>query len=187
VNSIGSVWRNWDLHLHTPASFHWPDKRLQEQTDAEREPTCKAIVEKMNSFDLDLDLDVDASCILDYWLTDGYLAVRDYPHCNPCELKKRLIPGIELRLEASTDFRLNTNVRFDDEVLLSDWRTFWQISTAVDHRQSRCRGKISLISPEPIRLSAVYRSGTQSEGILAPHLLAAWGFSACLFEPDKRK
>lgn len=59
MNSIGSIWRKWDLHIHTPASFHWSGKRLQQQSDTERKETCKAIVEKMNS------LDVDAFCIMD--------------------------------------------------------------------------------------------------------------------------
>jgi hypothetical protein len=111
MNSIGSIWRKWDLHIHTPASFHWSGKRLQQQSEAEREATCKAIVEKMNS------LDIDAFCIMDYWNFDGYLAVRDYVQRNPTALKKHLFPGIELRLEAPTDFRLNTHVLFDDAVL----------------------------------------------------------------------
>ena len=111
MNSIGSVWRKWDLHIHTPASFHWSGKRLQQQTDQEREQTSKAIVERMNS------LDVDAFCIMDYWLFDGYLAVREYVESNPGLLTKRLFPGIELRLEAPTDFRLNTHILFDDAIL----------------------------------------------------------------------
>lgn len=24
----GSVWRQWDLHIHTPASFHWNGARF---------------------------------------------------------------------------------------------------------------------------------------------------------------
>ena len=54
---------------------------------------------------------------MDYWLFDGYLAVRDYIGKKPNVFKKRLFPGIELRLEAPTDFRLNTHVLFDDSVL----------------------------------------------------------------------
>lgn len=118
MNSIGSIWRKWDLHIHTPASFHWSGKRLQQQTSQEREETCKAIVEKMNS------LDVDAFCIMDYWIFDGYLAVREYAERNPGTLNKRLFPGIELRLEAPTDFRLNTHVLFDDAILPEHLQNF---------------------------------------------------------------
>ena len=86
MNSIGSIWRKWDLHIHTSASFHWSGKRLQDQTNDEREDTCKTIVEKLNS------LDVDAFCIMDYWIFDGYLAVRKYIENNPGVLTKCLFP-----------------------------------------------------------------------------------------------
>jgi predicted ATPase/predicted nuclease with TOPRIM domain len=111
MNSVGSIWRKWDLHIHTPASFHWPGKRWEQQSPEEREVTRQAIVEKMNA------LDIDAFCIMDYWTFDGYLAVRDYMRQHPGIARKRLFPGIELRLEAPTNHRLNTHVLFDDAVL----------------------------------------------------------------------
>jgi hypothetical protein len=91
---------------------------LQDQTNDEREDTCKTIVEKLNS------LDVDAFCIMDYWIFDGYLAVRKYIENNPGVLTKCLFPGIELRLEAPTNFRLNTHVLFDDSVLPEHLQNF---------------------------------------------------------------
>ena len=111
MNSVGSIWSKWDLHIHTPASFHWLGQRLDQQTSTEREATCRAIVEKMNA------LDVDAFCIMDYWTFDGYLAVRDYIQTHKGVAQKRLFPGIEIRLEAPTNHRLNTHVLFDDAVL----------------------------------------------------------------------
>jgi hypothetical protein len=111
MNSVGSIWRKWDLHIHTPASFHWTGKRLDQQTPIERDATCKAIVEKMTS------LDIDAFCIMDYWTFEGYLAVQDYIRRHPEAATKRIFPGIELRLEAPTNHRLNTHVLFDDAIL----------------------------------------------------------------------
>jgi len=111
MNSVGSIWRKWDLHIHTPASFHWPGKPLDQQTTAEREGTCKAIIDKVNA------LDIDAFCIMDYWTFNGYLAVRDYLQKHPRATAKRIFPGIELRLEAPTNHRLNTHVLFDDSIL----------------------------------------------------------------------
>jgi hypothetical protein len=29
----GSEWRQWDLHIHTPASFHWSGKRFSANGD----------------------------------------------------------------------------------------------------------------------------------------------------------
>ena len=31
----GSEWRQWDLHIHTPASFHWNDGKRFKQMDSE--------------------------------------------------------------------------------------------------------------------------------------------------------
>lgn len=111
MNSIGSIWRKWDLHIHTPASYQWQGKRLQEQSAVEREATCHEIVDKINT------LDIDAFCVMDYWTFDGYLALRDYLQGHPRATEKRVFPGIELRLEAPTNHRLNTHVLFDDAVL----------------------------------------------------------------------
>ena len=111
MNSIGSIWRKWDLHIHTPASFQWSGKKLNEQSPTEREATCQSIIDKVNS------LDIDSFCIMDYWTFDGYLALREYLRKHPDATSKRIFPGIELRLEAPTNHRLNTHVLFDDAVL----------------------------------------------------------------------
>jgi ABC-type lipoprotein export system ATPase subunit/predicted metal-dependent phosphoesterase TrpH len=110
MNSAGSVWQKWDLHVHTPASFHWNGKRLTELTADERDELCKDILDRMN------EADVCAFCIMDYWTFDGYLALRDYLQRHPQVSSKRIFPGIELRMAAPTNFRLNTHVLFSDEV-----------------------------------------------------------------------
>jgi len=111
MNPAGSLWHKWDLHIHTPASFHWSGKKLHEHTPAEREQLCKEIADRFNA------LEVSAFCIMDYWTFDGYLALREYCGRNPTATTKRIFPGIELRLEAPTDYRLNTHVLFSDDVL----------------------------------------------------------------------
>lgn len=110
--AIGSIWRKWDLHVHTPASFHWQGgKHLHDQTPDEKTATCKAIVDRMNA------TDVDAFGIMDYWTFDGYLTLRQYLLDNPDATTKCIFPGMELRLEAPTNHRLNTHVLFCDSVL----------------------------------------------------------------------
>jgi ABC-type lipoprotein export system ATPase subunit len=111
MNPAGSLWQKWDLHIHTPASFHWSGKKLHEHTPAERDQLCKNIADRFNA------LEVSAFCIMDYWTFDGYLALREYTQRNPAATTKRFFPGIELRLEAPTDYRLNTHVLFSDDVL----------------------------------------------------------------------
>jgi hypothetical protein len=79
-------------------------------TPTERDAACKTILEKMGG------LDVAAFCIMDYWTFDGYLTLREYIQRHPDEAKKRVFPGIELRMAAPTNFRLNTHVLLSDEV-----------------------------------------------------------------------
>lgn len=112
MDSAGSTWQKWDLHIHTPASFHWSDgKKWAAQTPAERDATCQRMIDRMNA------LDTVVFCVMDYWTFDGYLGLREYIERNSGVTMKRIFPGIELRMAAETDFRLNTHVLFDDSVL----------------------------------------------------------------------
>ena len=110
-SSVGSIWRKWDLHVHTPASYEWKGNRFQNQDAAEKETTCKAIIDRINA------TDVDAFGIMDYWTFDGYIALREYLQHNPNATTKSIFPGLEFRLEAPTNHRLNTHVLFCDSVL----------------------------------------------------------------------
>jgi hypothetical protein len=111
MNSAGSLWQKWDLHIHTPASFHWTGKKLHDHTQAECDKLCQSILDRING------VDVCAFCIMDYWVFDGYLALRQYIMRNAGATSKRIFPGIELRLAVPTDYRLNTHILFSDEVL----------------------------------------------------------------------
>nr|WP_076343302.1 AAA family ATPase [Paludisphaera borealis] len=87
-------------------------------TPGQRDDTCKKIIEKIN------ELDVVAFCIMDYWTFDGFIALRDYMYRSTTLLKKRIFPGIELRMVAATPYRLNTHVLLNDDVSDDDLRTF---------------------------------------------------------------
>lgn len=113
----GSLWRKWDLHIHSPASFHWRGERLTGNREAD-DVLLERMVEALNS------ADADAFCIMDYWTFDGWFALRDYTDRNPGALKKAVFPGIELRLEAPTDYRLNTHFIFDDSLSNQSLRDF---------------------------------------------------------------
>ena len=119
MNSVGSIWQKWDLHIHTPASFKWDNgKKLHAQNSVEQEQTCKDIVARINA------LDVTAFCIMDYWTFDGYILLRKYLDANSGATGKALFPGIELRMEAPTNFRLNTHVLISNEVPLENLQHF---------------------------------------------------------------
>ena len=107
----GSIWRKWDLHIHTPASFHWNGgKRFCEMIEAEKEAVLDEIVRKVKQSD------IAAFGVMDYWTFDGYWAVRDYLASKGQALGKTLFPGMELRVEAPVDYRLNIQVILSDSL-----------------------------------------------------------------------
>lgn len=42
--SRGSLWNQWDLHVHTPASFHWLGKKFEGDLSSD---VNKALVDEM--------------------------------------------------------------------------------------------------------------------------------------------
>jgi ABC-type lipoprotein export system ATPase subunit len=119
----GSEWRKWDLHIHTPESFHWNEgKRFPDMNAVEKEEKIKEILKKIN------ESDVAVFAVVDYWTFEGYIALREYITGNPGSLAegKLILPGIELRVEAPVDYRLNMQLMFDDGLTSQCLRDFRQ-------------------------------------------------------------
>ena len=107
----GSYWRKWDLHIHTPASFHWNGgKRFSKMNADETIKSLNGIVEAINSSD------VAAFAIVDYWTFDGFEEFQAHVKSGAAKLSKTVFPGIELRVEAPVDYRLNVQVILDDRL-----------------------------------------------------------------------
>lgn len=108
----GSTWKKWDLHVHTPASFHWKDgKKLDHMTGEEKNAFWTRFVNQVN------ESDIAVFGIQDYWDFNGYISLRNFlaqPGAPKCQ--KTVLPGIELRLEAPTNFRLNFHLLFSERV-----------------------------------------------------------------------
>lgn len=101
----GSQWRKWDLHVHTSASFHWNGgKLLREMNSDERE---KEFQELFNTIE---DSEVAVFCFMDYWTFDGYIQFKDFLQRNELICSKTIFPGMELRIEAPVNYRLNIHV-----------------------------------------------------------------------------
>ena len=108
----GSEWRQWDLHIHSPASFHWTGERF---TDAGKSKSDKALVDQMISALNAAEPAVFA--LMDYWTFEGWLALKErLKEPDAPVLTKKVFPGIELRLSAPTSVRLNAHVIFSDEI-----------------------------------------------------------------------
>ena len=100
--SRGSGWNKWDLHIHTPASFFWEGgKGLKDMNDDEKAQGIKDFIDTVNKSD------AEVFCIMDYWTFDWYLELQKYIITNPDELKKLVLPGMELRIECPVNYRLN--------------------------------------------------------------------------------
>ncbi len=114
--SKGSQWRKWDLHVHTPASFHWNgSKILSEMTDEEKESSFQELLDTVETSD------VAVFCFTDYWTFDGFIQFKDYLRRNSLICSKAIFPGMELRVEAPVDYRLNM------QIILSDLLTTQQL------------------------------------------------------------
>lgn len=106
----GSEWRKWDLHIHTPASFHWDGQKFN--SDPESTENIQLIDQMINAMN---DAEPAVFAIMDYWTFDGWFALqRRLKQPGAPELKKTVFPGIELRLMAPMKGRLNAHVLFSD-------------------------------------------------------------------------
>lgn len=118
----GSEWRQWDLHIHTPASFHWRGKKFDGDPNSSAD---RMIVDEMIAALNAAEPAVFA--LMDYWTFDGWFALkRRLSEAGAPKLTKKVFPGIELRLMAPMPARLNAHVLFSDEVedqVLRDFKT----------------------------------------------------------------
>jgi len=108
----GAEWRQWDLHIHSPASFHWNGNRFE--CDAESKVNTALVDEMIAALNA---ADPAVFALMDYWAFDGWFASkRRLKEKGAPQLKKLVLPGIELRLAAPTTCRLNAHVVFSDQM-----------------------------------------------------------------------
>lgn len=108
----GSEWRQWDLHIHTPASFHWKGEHF---TNSGSSPRDKELLDEMIGALNDAQPQVYA--IQDYWHFDGWFALKQrLSETGAPVLEKTVFPGIELRIAAPMRARLNAHVIFSDQI-----------------------------------------------------------------------
>lgn len=108
----GSLWQQWDLHVHTPASFHWLGKKFAgDLSTSENRELVDEMIKAMNA------AEPAVFAIMDYWTFDGWLALQKrLKEQGAPPLAKTVFPGIELRLAAPMKGRLNAHVLFSNEI-----------------------------------------------------------------------
>lgn len=126
----GSEWRQWDLHVHTPASFHWSGEKFN-GIEAHDRQLVDAMIKAMN------DAAPAAFALMDYWTFDGWFALqRRLKEAGAPALTKAVFPGIEIRLVApmkTAGRSLNAHVIFSEKVpdqLLRDFQSKLEIAIA---------------------------------------------------------
>ena len=108
----GSEWRKWDLHIHTPASFHWEGQKFNSDLNSpENIQLIDDMILAMNA------AEPAVFAIMDYWTFDGWFALKHrLTQTGAPKLEKTVFPGIELRLMAPMRGRLNAHVLFSDKI-----------------------------------------------------------------------
>jgi len=110
----GSVWRKWDLHVHTPASFSHEFKFLNSE---EREKYQDNIWGKYIDY-LEKISDISVIGITDYFTIEGYKKVLEYRNSDRLQNFDLILPNIEFRINQKNkdgDF-INLHVIFSDKV-----------------------------------------------------------------------
>ncbi len=108
----GAEWRQWDLHVHTPASFHWLGTRFDaDPNSAGNVVLVDEMISALNA------AEPAVFALMDYWTFDGWFALKRRLAQNGApKLLKTVFPGIELRLMAPMAGRLNAHVLFSDDI-----------------------------------------------------------------------
>ena len=118
----GSMWRKWDLHVHTPASFQHEFKFINEQEEIKYH---NDIWEKY--FDeLEKISDISVIGITDYFTIDGYMKALEYRNNMRLQNFDLILPNIEFRLNPLTKEgrRLNMHLIFSDSIKVPDINDF---------------------------------------------------------------
>tara|TARA_Y100000031_G_scaffold105164_1_gene115695 strand:+ start:287 stop:610 length:324 start_codon:yes stop_codon:yes gene_type:complete len=68
----GSEWRQWDLHIHTPASFHWNGaKFIGDPLSPDNYQLVDEMIAALNA------AQPAVFALMDYWTFDGWFALKN--------------------------------------------------------------------------------------------------------------
>lgn len=115
--SRGSMWRKWDLHVHSPLSI----LNNQFPHNPDGEPDWEAYIARLE------ELDASVVGITDYFTIDGYKRVKEFKKAGRLLNIHSVLPNIEFRLKSIVssrrdkgEIRLNLHVIFSDEIAEKD-------------------------------------------------------------------
>lgn len=115
----GSIWRKWDLHIHSPLSIL--NNQFPKMPENSNEPDWEQYITKLES------LDISVIGITDYFTIEGYKKVLEYKEQKRLKNIDLILPNIEFRLDNvvsgrndTAPKRLNLHVIFSDKISIND-------------------------------------------------------------------
>jgi len=161
----GSIWRKWDLHLHTPSS-------IIQDFGGDNPATWNKYIEALKS----LSPDISTIAVTDYLFLDGYRKLLDRK--NEFPNISLLIPNIEFRLNIFSGIegnikRLNFHVLFDpcipvdviQEQFLNCLSSAYLIETGKEWQQTPTRRSLEELGKQ-IKRAAPPENSIQSKSDL---------------------
>lgn len=110
-NSRGSVWRKWDLHVHSPAS-----KQANSYPKFAGKPDWDPFIKALEELS-----DVAVVGITDYFSIEGYKKILEFQAARRLENIELILPNIEFRLEEKNkdNEHINLHIIFSEELALN--------------------------------------------------------------------
>ncbi|MCY3797092.1 MAG: hypothetical protein OXG84_04760 [Chloroflexi bacterium] len=107
---VGSIWRKWDLHVHSPSSI-----LANEFKSTDGRNVWDSYVDRIE------ETDIQVLGITDYFTVDGYKKILEYREDGRLDKVDLVLPNVELRLNVlGHNKRVNLHVIFSNTVLVSD-------------------------------------------------------------------
>lgn len=132
----GSKWRKWDLHVHTPSSFH---QQFRFENDDEKtkyeEDIWKKYIDELENVS-----DVCALGITDYYSIEGYKKILEFVDEGRLSNFDLILPNIEFRLDKLVDpKKINFHIIFSNEIPISEIESEFlsQLQIKTPHGETR--------------------------------------------------
>lgn len=132
----GSIWRKWDLHIHTPSTKL--NNNFKGATDAEK---WESFITKLEQTDLSVIAPTNYFCI------DGYQKILEYKRRGRLSNILSVYPNVEFRIQQPNrqgDF-INLHVLFSDELTIEEINDFLNriplINSRTDSTQLHCNDR----------------------------------------------
>ncbi|OMD92143.1 hypothetical protein BSK54_29390 [Paenibacillus odorifer] len=124
LNSIGSNWRRWDLHIHTPESILNMQFRFDNMEESQKyeENIWDKYIEKLEM----AESSISVIGITDYCSIDGYEKVLEYKRKGRLHKIDLILANVEFRIIPITEKNKAINVHciFSDELSTLDIKRF---------------------------------------------------------------